>query len=79
MERGQLDLNDDHDERLGRNEEMMYSGVQRQSFQKFKCYNSDVSKSIDKMQHSFIKDSIAKDGKFVREFHQSAAKPAPEP
>ena len=39
MERGQLELNDDQDERLGRNEEMMYSGVERQTFTKFKCYN----------------------------------------
>lgn len=58
MERGQLSLNDEYDERQGRNEEMMYSGVIRKhKFKKFTNYKPECqTKAIDQMQHKFIEE-----------------------
>ena len=56
MERGQLQLNDEHDERLDKNEEMLYSGVIRRDFKKFSRFNTKLNPdfTLSKMTENFI-------------------------
>lgn len=79
-DRGLIDLKLEVDERF-ESEEMMYSGVVRRDFKKFRVYNAEIRKdTFQTMLSGFIKESAQRTSTgFIVDFKPMTAEPVAPP